>query len=890
MEGKKLATRYDPKNVEEKRYSLWEQQGLFHAEVNPGKVPFCVVIPPPNVTGSLTMGHVMDNTPQDIIVRWRRMQGFETLWVPGTDHAGIATQNVVERQLATEGQSRHDLGREQFLEHVWAWKKSYGGRITQQLKRLGCSCDWQRERFTMDEGLSAAVQEAFIRLFEKGLIYRGKYIINWCPRCQTALSDEEVEHKEMHGNLWYIRYPVVQGEEHIVVATTRPETMLGDTAVAVNPKDDRYRHLGSRRILLPIVNREIPVIQDDFVDPEFGTGIVKVTPAHDPNDFELGRNHNLESVVVMNENGTMNENAGARYAGMDRFECREVLVEDLQKQELLEKIETHIHSVGHCYRCHTMVEPYLSDQWFVKMKPLAEPALQAVRDGRIRFFPSRWASVYLDWMENIRDWCISRQIWWGHRIPVWYCQKCPEVLAARGVPQSCPRCGGSDLRQDEDVLDTWFSSWLWPFSTLGWPDDTPELKYFYPISFQNSGYDIIFFWVARMIMAGFEFMGHLPFPEIYIHGMVKDERGRWMSKSLGNSPDPLEIIEKFGADAVRFSMVLITAQGQDAFFSEEKVVIGRNFANKIWNASRLILMNSEDFKPDGPEPEELSLTLSDRWILSRLHRTVGNVTESLTQYRFNEAAQILYDFVWHQYCDWYLELIKPRLYGQDEQERRTVQYIALVVLDGFLRLLHPFMPFITEEIWQEVKDRVKHQGQSIVIAPWPQAEGRRLDAAVEREMETVQKVVVAIRNMRGDMNIPPGQQVRILISGDGQRDLETIEHCKEYVLHLAKVENLDIGRGVKRPKNACSAVVGELEVFLPLEGVINLEVERKRLELEIDRISGQLENAEKKLQDENFVHRAPQEVVDRERLKREDYETSLKKLHRNLEILTVSKN
>ena len=890
MEGKELATRYDPKDVEEKWYSFWEHRGFFHAEINAEKKPFSVVIPPPNVTGSLTMGHVMDNTPQDIVVRWRRMQGRETLWIPGTDHAGIATQNVVEKHLAKEGKSRHDLGREQFLEHVWDWKKNYGGRITQQLKRLGCSCDWQRERFTMDEGLSAAVQEAFIRLFEKGLIYRGKYIINWCPRCQTALSDEEVEHKEMQGNLWYIKYPVQNSDEHVVVATTRPETMLGDTAVAVHPKDERYRHLLTRKILIPVVNREIPVIQDDFVDPEFGTGVVKVTPAHDPNDFEMGRNHDLDSVVVMNEDGTMNENAGETYKGMDRFECREALVEDLQRQELLEKIETHLHSVGHCYRCKTMIEPYLSDQWFVRMKPLAQPATEAVRDGRIRFYPSRWDSVYLDWMDNIRDWCISRQIWWGHRIPIWYCRSCPEVVAARETPERCPTCGDSNLKQDEDVLDTWFSSWLWPFSTLGWPENTPELNYFYPISFQNSGYDIIFFWVARMIMAGFEFMGELPFPEIYIHGMVKDERGRWMSKSLGNSPDPIEIIERYGADAVRFSMVLITAQGQDAYFSEEKVAIGRNFANKIWNGSRLILLNSEDFVTDDVDPERLPYTLADRWILSRLHRTIEHVTESLTQYRFNEAAQTLYDFVWHQYCDWYLELIKPRLYGDVERERRTVQYVALVVLDGFLKLLHPFMPFITEEIWQRVKYRFNHDGESIVVAPWPARETLRLDDRVEREMDILQRVIVAIRNMRGEMNIPPGQEVRVVISGDGQKDLETIDCFQEYIMHLAKVENLNVGHRLERPKNAFSAVIGELEVFLPLEGLVDLEVERERLEREIDRISQQMVKTEQKLQDENFVQRAPQRVVDREREKREDYRANLEKLERNLKILTLSAN
>ena len=885
MKEKDLATRYDPKRVEEKWYSFWEEKGYFHAEVRPERNPFSVVIPPPNVTGSLTMGHVMDNTPQDIIVRWRRMQGLETLWIPGTDHAGIATQNVVEKQLAEEGFSRHDLGREKFVERVWEWKEKYGGRIIRQLKRLGCSCDWQRERFTMDEGLSAAVQEAFVRLYEKGLIYRGKYIINWCPRCHTALSDEEVEHKDLQGHLWYIRYPMDKSDAHIVVATTRPETMLGDTAVAVNPTDSRYTHLLTKTVLLPVVNREIPVIADEFVDPEFGTGFVKVTPAHDPNDFEMGQRHNLETVVVMNGDGTMNENAGDRYKGMDRFACRELLVKDLVDHGLLEKVEPHFHSVGHCYRCRTMIEPYLSDQWFVNMKQLAQPAIQAVRDGRIQFYPSRWSSVYLDWMEKIRDWCISRQIWWGHRIPVWYCQNCSEMVAARKAPQSCPNCDGQDVRQDEDVLDTWFSSWLWPFSTLGWPEKTPELHYFYPISFQNSGYDIIFFWVARMIMAGFEFMGELPFPEIYIHGMVKDERGRWMSKSLGNSPDPIEIIDKFGADAVRFSMVLITAQGQDAYFSEEKVAIGRNFANKIWNAARLVLMNSEDFSIDDIDPDTLPYSLADRWILSRLNRTVEAVTGALSQYRFNEAAQTLYDFVWHQYCDWYLELLKPRLYGENAADRKTVQYVALLGLDGFLKLLHPFMPFITEEIWQRVEGRLRGASESIVSAQWPLVHQEQMDGKTEVEMNMLQRIIVAIRNMRGDMNIPPGKRVRVIVSGDGQRELKALSDFKDYVLQLAKVEDLLLGAKVARPKHALSAVVGNVEVFLPLEGVVDIELEAKRLRREIDRMSSLLEGCEKKLSNDDFLTKAPKEVLEGVRKKRDDYGSNLEKLQHNLAVV-----
>ena len=887
MEGKELTPRYDPKRVEEKWYTFWEKGGFFHAEVVEGKNPFSVAIPPPNVTGNLTMGHVMDNTPQDIIVRWRRMEGYETLWVPGTDHAGIATQNVVEKQLANDGLTRHDVGREAFLKRVWEWKEKYGGRIINQLKRLGCSCDWKRERFTMDGGLSAAVQEAFVRLYEKGLIYRGKYIINWCPRCQTALSDEEVEHKELQGHLWYIRYPLSDSNDHIVVATTRPETMLGDTAVAVHPHDERYTSLQGRTVVLPVVKRTIPVIADDFVDPDFGTGIVKVTPAHDPNDFELGQRHTLETVVVMNEDGTMNDNAGAQYAGADRFVCRDELVAELRKENLLEKSESHTHSVGHCYRCQTMIEPYLSDQWFVRMKPLAEPAIRAVRDGTIRFFPARWAGVYLDWMDDIRDWCISRQIWWGHRIPVWYCHSCSETVAARHTPQCCPRCGHTDLHQDEDVLDTWFSSWLWPFSTLGWPEKRPELDHFYPLSFQNSGYDIIFFWVARMIMAGFEFMGEPPFNQIYIHGMVKDEFGRWMSKSLGNSPDPLEIIETFGADAVRFSMVLITAQGQDAYFSEEKVAVGRNFANKIWNAARLVLMNSEDFSPEHLDPHTLPASLADRWILSRLNRTIKEVTASLSHYRFNEAAQILYDFMWHQYCDWYLELTKPRFYGSDAEDRRVVQHVALSVLETFLKLLHPFMPFITEEIWQRVKERLTYSGESIVVADWPVSDEAWIDETIEEEMETLQKVVVAVRNMRGDVNIPPRQKVKVIVSGDGRQEVETIDRFREYVVQLAGAGELECGQGIGRPKNALSAVVDGLEVFVPLEGVVELDVERTRLEREIDRLSRQVALTEEKLQDEHFVQRAPNAVVERERTKKEEFMASLEKLQRNLRMISA---
>lgn len=884
-----MEKRYNPRTVEQKWYDFWESKGLFHVCVNHQKAPFSVIIPPPNVTGGLTMGHVMDTVPQDIIVRWKRMQGYEALWLPGTDHAGIATQNVVEKELASKGLTRHGLGRKEFLEGVWAWKEEHGSRIIDQLKRLGCSCDWQRERFTMDEGLSRAVREAFVRLYDKGLVYKGKYIINWCPRCRTALSDEESEHKEVDGHLWYIRYSIKGSREHITVATTRPETMLGDVALAISPQDKRYKHLLGKTAILPLVGRELAVIEDDSVNPKFGTGIVKVTPAHDPNDFEMGQRHGLEPILVMNEDGAMNGNAG-NYAGLDRFECRKAVLEDLERQKLIEKVKPHRHSVGHCYRCNTMVEPYLSDQWFVKMRPLALPAIEAVKDGRIKFYPKRWTNVYLNWMENIRNWCISRQIWWGHRIPVWYCRQCGQVVVNREEPSGCPRCSGEDLVQDEDVLDTWFSSWLWPFSTLGWPEEAEDLEYFYPISFQTAGQDIIFFWIARMIMAGLEFTGQPPFPEIYIHGMVKDEQGRWMSKSLGNSPDPLEIIDEYGADAVRFSMVFITAEGQDAYFSEGRVEVGRNFANKIWNAARLVLMNTRDFDPGDIELDGLNLTLADRWILSCYNRVVERITASLSQYRFNEAAHTLYDFVWHQYCDWYLELTKSRFYRPNNRvDGDTARFVALFVLDGFLRLLHPFIPFITEELWQQFRHEFGQAlPESIVIAKWPEVDERLFDQKAEEQMNTIQAVIDQIRNIRGEINIPLSKRTDVLIKGGEGEALKCLHRNRHYLFDLAKVGSLTVGKDLAKPKISASGVVGDLEIYLPLEGLFDLEVERARLEKEIDRVSKQLEGVRKKLMNEDFLQRAPKEVVEREKKKGKDYQSKLEKLERNLGVVLGS--
>ncbi len=747
-----IPSRYNPKEAEDRWYKFWEEKNLFSAKINSSKRPFCIVIPPPNVTGILHMGHALNDTIQDILIRYHRMKGEESLWMPGTDHAGIATQNVVEKSIAKEGLKRQDLGREQFIERVWQWREQYGSTIIHQLKKLGASCDWERTRFTMDAQYSQAVVEVFVWLYEKGLIYRGSYIINWCPRCQTALSDEEAAHHELHGNLYYLKYPFKDNpEEFVVVATTRPETMLGDTAVAVNPKDKRYKKLIGKKLILPLVNREIEIIGDSVVDMKFGTGAVKVTPAHDPNDYALGKKHNLEFINIMHPDATLNENAG-EYSGMDRFEAREVILEDLKEKKLLEKIEPHTLSAGHCYRCHTIIEPYLSRQWFVKMKPLAGPAIEAVKKGKIKFHPKRWTKVYLNWMENIQDWCISRQIWWGHRIPVYYCKNCADknIIVSRVRPEKCPVCGSVDIYQDEDVLDTWFSSWLWPFATFYWPKESEDLKYFYPTSVLVTAPEIIFFWVARMIMAGFEFMNDKPFSDVYIHGTVRDIEGKKMSKSLGNVIDPLEIINEYGADALRFSLISITAQGQDVFLSQERFEQGRNFANKVWNASRFILMNLEPqyvktdlcvfFKKE-------NLDIVNRWILSRFYSTLKQAGKHLDNFKFNEAANLLYGFFWHEFCDWYLELIKPSLYQDaDGSLRENTQRTLLETLDATMRLLHPVMPFITEEVWQQIPR--KGGANSIMIARFPEPDERFDDEQAAEEMGLVIEVITALRNVR----------------------------------------------------------------------------------------------------------------------------------------------
>jgi len=875
-----LSKTYDPKLVEQKWCDFWKEKGYFHAEVEEDKEPFCIVMPPPNVTGSLHLGHALDNTLQDILIRWRRMQGYNTLWVPGTDHAGIATQARVEEYIAEkEGKSKYDLGREEFLKRVWKWKEKYGGRITKQLLLLGCSCDWERERFTMDEGCSRAVREVFVRLYEKSLIYRGSYIINWCPKCQTTISDIEVEHEEQEGRLWYIRYPLRDSDEFVVVATTRPETMLGDTAVAVHPEDERYQHLIGKTAILPVIGREIPVIADAYVDPEFGTGAVKVTPAHDPNDFEIGKRHNLPQVTVIDQDAKMTAEAG-KYEGMDRYECREKLVEELKESNLLVKSEDHIHSVGRCYRCGTVIEPLISEQWFVKMKPLAEPAIRAAVEGKLRFIPERFTKIYLNWLENINDWCISRQLWWGHRIPVWYCQDCGAEICGMEDPLKCPECESSSLKQDPDVLDTWFSSALWPFSTLGWPEETPELKHFYPTSVLVTGRDIIFFWVARMIFMGLEFMEDVPFREVFIHGLVLDALGRKMSKSLGNGVDPIEVIDSYGADILRFMLITGNTPGNDIRFHFERLEGTRNFANKIWNASRFVIMNLEDYSGGGGgiEPE-----LEDRWILSRYNKTVKRVTENLDNYELGEAARYLYDFIWSEFCDWYIELVKERLYGKAlETSRRRAQYTLSYVLSGTMKLLHPFMPFITEEIWQQLP----HGEGSIMTSPWPQFREDFNDEGAEKKMELIMDIIRGIRNIRAEMNIKPSKKVKAIVS---VRDRKTVDSVWDGLEHIKKLANASDVRVLinlgEKPEKAATAVVTGAEIYVPLEGVIDFDIEVKRLEKELVDIEKDLERTSRKLSSEGFLKKAPPEVVEKEKGKKKEYEEKKRALEERLRVL-----
>lgn len=877
-----LPKTYDPEKTEEKWYQYWEEKGFFQAGFDPAAKSFSIVMPPPNITGQLHLGHALDNTLQDILTRWKRMQGYNTLWLPGTDHASIATEVKVVERLRERGQEKDDLGREGFLQEAWAWKKEYGGHITKQLRKLGSSCDWSRERFTMDEGCSRAVREVFVRLYEKGLIYRDNYIVNWCPDCHTTLSDIEVDHQEEDSKLYHLKYQLRDGSGFIVVATTRPETMLGDTAVAVNPEDDRYRDLIGSSVILPLLNREIPLIADQFVDREFGTGMVKVTPAHDPNDFEIGQRHGLEVIKVIDEDARMTDAAG-KFAGLDRYQCREQVVAELKEQGLLERIEDYGHAVGQCYRCDTVIEPLVSQQWFVKMEPLAKPAIQAVKAGRVRFVPERFAKVYLNWMENIQNWCISRQLWWGHRIPAWYCQDCGEIIVSRAERvEQCPACGSCKLKQDEDVLDTWFSSGLWPFSTMGWPTETAELDYFYPTDVLVTGQDIIFFWVARMIFLALEFMEEVPFRDVYIHGLIRDAQGRKMSKSLGNGIDPLEVIEQYGADALRFALITGNTPGNDMRIREEKLEASRNFANKIWNASRFILMNISGLDFTSIKRQDLNYTPADRWMISRLNRVIGSVDQALTIYNFGEASKVLYDFIWSEFCDWYIELIKPRLYqDQDRQAKQTAQYVGAVVLESILRLLHPVMPALTEEIWQQLSIG---SGESLMIASWPRVDDEVIAEESEARMNTIMGVIKAIRNLRNEMKVNPGKRIKAILHAPAEQ-LTILEEGYNYIKDLARLKELVLaGSGAVKNKaeKSSTAVVSGIEVILPLAEMVDLEKEIERLEKELGTTEFEIKRAESKLANQGFVSKAPVQMVERERAKLQEYREKKEKLQRRL--------
>ncbi len=869
-----LPKTYDPKSVEDKLYKFWVDSGFFHAEVNPDKKPYTIVIPPPNVTGQLHMGHAFDETLQDILIRTKRMQGYEALWMPGTDHAGIATQIKVEENLRKEeGLTRYDLGREEFLKRVWAWKDKFGSRIISQLKKLGTSCDWDRERFTMDEGCSKAVREVFVNLYNKGLIYKGHRIINWCPHCATALSDAEVEYETQPGKLWHIRYPLADGSCELVVATTRPETFMGDTGVAVNPNDERYKHLIGKTCILPIMNREIPIFGDEYVDMEFGTGCVKVTPCHDPNDFEMGQRHNLEQILVFNEDATVNANGG-KYEGMDRYECRKAVVKDLEEGGWLVKIEDHEHNVGTCYRCGTTVEPMTSAQWFVKMAPLAKPAMDVVNEGKTKFVPDRFSKTYLRWMENVHDWCISRQLWWGHRIPAFYCDDCGEMTVSKTDVCTCPKCGGTHIHQEEDVLDTWFSSALWPFSTLGWPDKTKELEYFYPTSTLVTGYDIIFFWVARMIFSGVEHMGETPFETVYIHGLVRDAQGRKMSKSLGNGIDPLEVIDQYGADALRFTLATGNSPGNDMRFSDERVQASRNFCNKIWNASRFIQMNLTIDKDKAVElPADLAI--EDKWILSKFNTLVADVTRNIDQYELGLAAAKLNDFIWENFCDWYIEIAKTRLQTGDE----NVQKVLCYVLSGAMQLLHPFMPFITETIWQALP----HEGPSVMVSAWPEYKDELHFAAEEAQMESLMDAVRAIRNRRAEMNVPPSKKAKVLILTEKK---DTFSAGAGFFPKLAYASEIELIDTV--PADAAkmaSVVTGDAQIYMPMGDLIDFEAERARLGKEKSKVEADIDFVMKKLNNPKFVDKAPEKVVAAEREKAEKLREHLAKLEESIAAL-----
>jgi valyl-tRNA synthetase len=875
-----MPTTYDPKAVERKWYDYWLQGNFFEAGKRPDAETYTIVIPPPNVTGMLHIGHALDFTLQDILTRTKRMQGYDALWLPGSDHAGIATQTKVEQKLREEGLTRYDLGREKFLEKVWEWKEHYADTIREQWAKMGFSLDYSRERFTLDEGLSRAVREVFARLYEKGLIYRGKYIINWDPAARTALSDIEVEYKEVQGNLYHLKYELKDGSGSITVATTRPETMLGDTAVAVHPEDDRYRDMIGKMLVLPFVGREIPVIADEYVEKEFGSGAVKITPAHDPNDFEVGGRHNLPQILVMDESGTMNKNAG-KYEGMDRFDCRKQIVADLKESGVLVKIEEHVHQVGHSERSGAVVEPYLSTQWFVRMKPLAERAIEAQKNGKgVNFVPDRFDKTYLQWIENVRDWCISRQLWWGHRIPAWYCEDCGEVTVSTEDADSCSHCGSGKLRQENDVLDTWFSSALWPFSTLGWPEITEDFKRFYPTDVLVTGYDIIYFWVARMIFTALEFTDQIPFKDVLMHGLVRDSEGRKMSKSLGNGVDPLEVIERYGADAMRYMLSTSSTPGQDLRFRWERVEQARNFANKIWNASRFALMNLEGFTAADIDIEG-NLGTADRWILHRLNETVRDVSRLIDQYEFGETGRLLYNFIWDDLCDWYIEFSKLSLYGTAAEAKRSTQSVLAYVLDRTQRLIHPFMPFISEEIWQHLP----HEGETITLAPWPVPETRFEAPEAVRQMELLMDIIRSVRNIRAEVGVPMSKKIELLVKPSGSETEAILRNNEDYIQRFCNTSALEISESLATPDKAMTAVVTGAELYLPLAGLIDISQEIARLEKELQTLHGEVERIEKKLANEGFVAKAPAKVIEEERAKLADYAVKRDKVTARIEEL-----
>lgn len=876
-EQPELAKAYEFHDIEERWYQAWLDQKTFQARMDDGKESFSIVIPPPNVTGVLHIGHALNNTLQDILVRYRRMQGHNVLWVPGTDHAGIATQNVVERQLKSEGQDRHQIGREKFIERVWTWRQESGGQIINQLKRLGCSCDWDRERFTMDEGLSKAVVKVFTTLYDQGLIYKGDYIINWCPRCHTALSDLEVEHEPTFGKLYRIRYPYADGSGYVVVATTRPETMLGDTAVAVHPEDERYTIKQNQSVILPLVDRQIPIVFDTHVEKEFGTGALKVTPAHDLNDFEIGRRHDLPLISIMDQNGVMNEQAG-KYQGLDRFECRKRIVADLEALGLLDGIEDYEHGVGNCYRCHTVVEPQLSKQWFVSIKPLAEKAIVAVKNGDIRLHPKNWENTYFDWMHNIRDWCISRQIWWGHQIPAWTCDACGEMIVCEQEPESCPQCQGSALTRETDVLDTWFSSALWPFSTLGWPDKTRELDVFYPTSVLITSFDILFFWVARMIMMGTHFMEEVPFRDVYLHALVRDANGQKMSKSKGNVMDPLVVMDKYGTDAFRFTLTAFAAQGRDIRISEERIEGYRHFINKIWNASRFALMNLEQDTVHLSDETITELSMSNRWILSRTSNTIRQVQSALDAFQFNEVASVLYQFIWRELCDWYLEWIKPALYGDSPQAKAETRTVLLTVLETTLKLLHPVSPFITEEIWHALPG---HR-TSIMLETFPTANETWESAETETAANLIMGVIGGIRNIRSEMQIHPSANITALVVCADQAKRDTLSLHAASVTTMTKVTNLDIMASGECPKGAASFIFEDIAIFVPMQGLIDTDRELDKLTREREKIMVQLQRIEGKLENEKFMANAPADIVAKEREKAAAFRATVAKIDENI--------